>query len=383
MNLPENRYRPDWKNRYSRQIGVPGVGEIGQGRLAVASVLVIGAGGLGIPIVQYLASAGVGRLGIADNDVVSLSNLQRQPAYRESDVGQKKTEGIARMVRALNSSMVLDVHDMRVSESNIRSLVRDYDIVADATDNFAARYGINDACVLENKPMVYGSVFRYEGQVAVFNVQNGKGEFGPNFRDLFPKPPPPELAPNCAEAGVFGALPGIIGSIQAMEIIKWIIGTGDLLDGRMLLFDGARMSSDSITIPDTGARHEIHSVQFTDAACASDDVALISPEILYKWKKDGKEFVLIDVREDHEREAVHIGGHHIPQTTHSENSEHPDELTRVVRPDIPVVFYCRSGARSRQTVLQLQSSGDYPHLYNLEGGILAWIDRIDPNLPSC
>ena len=264
MNSLENKYSPDWKNRYSRQIAVPGVGESGQRHIAGARVLVIGAGGLGIPIVQYLASAGVGRLGIADDDVVSLSNLQRQPVYREFDVGRKKTEGIARMARALNSSMVLDVHDIRVSESNIRSLVADYDIVADATDNFASRYGINDACVLENKPMVYGSVFRYEGQVAVFNVQNGKGEFGPNFRDLFPKPPPHELVPDPGQSGVISALPGIIGSIQAMEMIKWIIGTGGLLDGRMLLFDGAEMSTRTITIPDTGARHDIHSVRFTD-----------------------------------------------------------------------------------------------------------------------
>lgn len=382
MTLPDNTFPPEWLNRFSRQIGVPGVGTDGQRRIADARVLVIGAGGLGIPIVQYLAAAGIGRLGIADDDIVELSNLQRQPVYREADVGRNKTQRIAEVVREQNSSVILDIHNQRVSEGNVRSLIRNYDIIADATDNFATRYGVNDACVLENKPMVYGSVFRYEGQVALFNVQDGKGEFGPNFRDLFPKPPPPELAPNCAEAGVFGALPGIIGSIQAMEVIKWIIGAGDLLDGRMLLFDGGNMSTRTITIPESGAREHIHSVRFTEAACSTDSVNEISPETLRDWMEHGKEFVLVDVREPHERELVHIGGDHIPESQNN-RSAGQDAIARLIRPEIPTVVYCRSGARSRQAVLKLQKCRDYTHLYNLEGGILAWIERVNPDLPPC
>lgn len=399
--------------RYSRQINLPEIGEAGQQRLASARVLVVGAGGLGVPVLQYLAAAGLDTLGIADDDMVEWSNLQRQPIYREADAGSKKVACAARFVRERNGQVAVREHDLRVGPGNVRPLIRDYDLIVDGTDNLATRYGLNDACVLEDKPLVYGSVYRFEGQVSVFNCRDGRGVHGPNYRDLFPEPPPAELVPDCSEAGVVGALPGIIGALQALEAIKWITGAGELLSGRLLLFDGLSMSTRTITIPGRNARDTISKVRFSEPYCevredmredgaggvagspaAGSEIgphdADLSPEELHEWMKSDRPFTLVDVREPWERRLVHIGGVHIPlkhvgRPDDGNVHSHPQDA---IPADRPVVFYCRSGVRSQTAIQhyqQLVTSSDVPsipEMYHLAGGILAWREKIDSKLPK-
>ncbi|TVQ72959.1 MAG: molybdopterin-synthase adenylyltransferase MoeB [Balneolaceae bacterium] len=388
------------KLRYSRQISLPEIGEDGQRRLASARVLLVGAGGLGVPVLQYLAAAGVGTLGIADDDSVEWSNLQRQPIYREADAGSKKVACAARYVRERNGEIAVREHDLRVGPGNVRPLIRDYDLIVDGTDNLATRYGLNDACVLEDKPLVYGSVYRFEGQVSVFNSRNSDGSHGPNYRDLFPEPPPAELVPDCSEAGVMGALPGIMGALQALEAIKWITGAGEVLNGRLLIFDGLSMSTRTITIPDRHMRNEITSVIFSDSFCeTADDRAAekteedLSPEQLQTWITSGRPFTLVDVREQWERELVHIGGIHIPLnyiTGHV--TKHHEIIPGEIPVESPVVFYCRSGVRSKRAIEFCRKARarageqgaahheNQPKIYHLEGGILAWREKINPDL---
>lgn len=371
--MKQKKTNTDRLIRYSRHITLPEIGQKGQQKLLDASVLVVGAGGLGSPVVQYLAAAGTGTIGIADADTVELSNLQRQVIFKEEDHGKPKAERAAEFAKQLNSGITVRPIPRRVHAGNARDLVRSYDIIADCTDNFEIRYALNDACILENKPLVYGSVFRFEGQVAVFNALQADGKRSAGYRDLFPEPPPAELVPDCSEAGVAGALTGIIGSIQAMEIIKLITGAGEPLAGKLLIFDALQMSSEIITIPNRSARDRIKTVQPVKLSCSrSNEISNITPSELKTWMDENRDFELIDVREPYEREIASIGGRIIPKNEIQEQYES-------INKDKPIVLYCRSGRRSLDAANTLSRLG-LENLYNLEGGILGWIDDVDPGL---
>ncbi len=369
--------------RYSRHLMLPEIGESGQRRLQQARVLVVGAGGLGCAVLPYLAAAGVGTLGIMDGDVVEISNLQRQVFFTEADVGRPKAEVLAMRLRQLNSAIQVLPIDEYLNRDNALELFRRFDIVVDATDNFPARYLINDAAVLTNRPFVYGAIFRFEGQVAVFNVPTAKGEQAVNYRDLFPEPPPPHLVPSCAEGGVLGVLPGLVGTIQATEVIKWITGSGELLAGEMFLLNALRWQVERIRIPAnpenpiSGQNPTIRELQdyewFCQHAGAETPVPEISPLEFARWQQQHRAFFLLDVRQPFERQIVSLGGTNIPE------GELTGHLERIPK-DVPVVVYCRSGIRSARVVQQLLQQG-WPEVYNLAGGILAYIQQVQPDWP--
>lgn len=361
--------------RYARHLAIPGFGPEGQKRLKRSRALVIGAGGLGSPVLLYLAAAGVGHLTIVDFDRVELSNLQRQVLFTEADLGKPKAETAADRLRRLNPQIEIRPVVAPFSRENARELIRQADLVIDGTDNFPTRYLSNDACVLEGKPLIYGSIYRFEGQVSVFNLARKDGSRGPNYRDLFPTPPPPELVPDCAEGGVLGVLPGIIGSMQANEAIKVLAQVGEPLDGKLYLFDAARMFSRTINIqrnPEVKIERLINYEQFCNPAPAQP-LPSITVEQLADWRQSGQPHQLIDVREPYEYEMANLGGLLIPI---AELSERSGALVQ----DQPVVLHCRSGQRSARAVQQLQKAG-FDNLYNLEGGILAWAAAIDPEMP--
>lgn len=362
--------------RYSRHFVLPGFGLEAQKKLKGASVLVVGAGGLGAPALYYLAAAGVGHIGIADPDDVSLSNLQRQILFTESDLGKNKAQQAAARLRELNSDVTVSVVAVRVDSKNALDIIRPFDVVVDATDNFSTRYLLNDASVLSQKPLVYGSVFRYEGQVAVFNYQGG-----PNYRDLYPVPPTPGAVPDCQQGGVLGVLPGVIGSLQANEVIKILTGIGDVLSGKLLVFDSLSAEIQTITIPDKQSRISIKNLIDYDEFCGvrKDTQPMTMKEVTVqelKQLKDSKaDFQLIDVREPHEYDICNLDGELIPQ------SEIPHSVDKISR-DKKVVIHCRSGARSGNMVTWLEKNHGFTNLYNLKGGILAWADQIDPSVPK-
>ncbi len=361
-------------SRYNRQISLPEIGPEGQEKLRLASVLVVGAGGLGCPALLYLAAAGVGRIGIADGDVVELSNLHRQVLYSEQDVGKPKPETAALKLKRRNKEIKITVYNSWLSNKNAMEIIGGYDIVIDGTDNFPTRYLINDACIFRKKPFVYGSVYRFEGQLSLFNHALPDGSRGPNYRDLFPEPPPAGLVPDCSEGGVLGVLPGIIGTMQATEAIKWIVGMDGLMNGKLLMYDAVRGESQVIAIPKrddnpvTGNNPAVSRLIDYEQFCnpsAGDGVNEISAEELKNWIKSGKHFRLIDVREPEEFEAFHIGGELIPL---GQIGQFAEELA----PDQPVVFYCRTGRRSADAINKLRTSRRFSKLYNLRGGIEAW-----------
>lgn len=353
-------------NRYARHFVLPQFGMKGQEKLKNSSVLVVGAGGLGCPLLQYLTAAGVGRIGIVDDDVVDESNLQRQVLYSVRDVGKSKAETAQKKLQALNPHIQIDVYKERFLPANALELVSQYDVVADGTDNFPTRYLVNDACVLAGKVNVYASIFRFEGQVSVFNFLQENGLRGPNYRDIFPDPPPPELVPNCAEGGVLGVLPGIIGSIQANEVIKVLTGIGKPLSGQLFLFDTADFSTRILKIrknPDL----EIKDLSFYEEYCMPGQSHLkeIDTTTLRKWIEEGEDFQLIDVREPYEYEAANMGGELIPLG---------EVLTKAgqIDKDKKVVVHCKMGGRSAQAIEQLERQFGFQNLYNLKGGIDAW-----------
>ncbi len=353
-------------NRYARHFVLPEFGMEGQEKLKKSSVLVVGAGGLGCPLLLYLSAAGVGRIGIVDDDVVDESNLQRQVLYTVADLGKSKAETAKEKLLALNPHIQIDVYKERFVPDNALDLVSKYDIVADGTDNFPTRYLVNDACVLSDKINVYASIFRFEGQISVFNYLNGDGTRGPNYRDVFPDPPPPELVPNCAEGGVLGVLPGIIGSIQANEVIKVLTGIGEPLSGRLFLFDTADFSTRTLKIrknPDL----EIKDLSFYEEYCmpGRSHIKEMDVSALQKWMDDGEDFQLIDVREPYEYEVANMGGELIPL------GEILQQADRVVR-DKKVVIHCKTGVRSARAIEQLERQFGFSNLYNLKGGIEAW-----------
>jgi len=390
--IPEDRLKyVDFSNdeiaRYSRHLIMPEVTLEGQKRIKVASILCIGTGGLGSPIALYLAAAGIGRLGLVDFDVVDFSNLQRQILHGTDDVGRKKLNSAKDRIKAVNPNVQVDLHDCLFRSENAMQIVRDYDIVVDGTDNFPTRYLSNDVCVLARKPNVYGSIFRFDGQCTVFAPHLG----GPCYRCMFPEPPPPGMVPSCAEGGVLGVLPGIIGVLQAIEAIKLILGIGDSLIGRLVSFDALKLGFREFRIrkdpkcPICGDNPTIHQLidydQFcgipqADAEAAKEmDVPSISPAEL-KAKLDRKEkFVLVDVREPYEYEICSIPGSKLIPL-----GELPARLSELDSAD-DIVLHCKVGGRSAKALRVLQEAG-FRKLNNLKGGIAGWSEEVDPSVPK-
>ena len=368
--------------RYSRHLIMPEVGMEGQKKLKASSVLMIGAGGLGSPLGMYLAAAGVGKLGIVDFDVVDETNLQRQLLHGTSDVGRPKLESAKEKIKEINPNVKVETYETMLNSENALEIIKDYNLVVDGTDNFPTRYLVNDACVLLSKPYVYGSIFRFEGQVTVFDSKNG-----PCYRCLYPTPPPPGLVPSCAEGGVLGVLPGIIGSLQALEAIKLIIGAGDSLVGRLILFDALKFKTRELKLhknpdcPICGKNQTIHELidyqQFCGIAYEDGrdvNVDRISVEDL-KIKIDNEEDIfLLDVREPHEYEINNINNGYLIPLNDLPNRMNELDSSR------EIVAYCKVGGRSARAVDFLRKAG-FKKVKNLVGGIDAWAQRIDKSMP--
>ncbi len=369
--------------RYSRHLIMPEVGMDGQLKLKQAKVLTIGAGGLGSPLALYLAAAGVGKLGMVDFDVVDFTNLQRQVIHDTNDVGRPKLSSARETILDINPNVEVVSYETRLTSNNALDIFKDYDIVADGTDNFPTRYLVNDACVLLGKPNVYGSIFRFEGQASVFYAKEG-----PCYRCLYPEPPPPGLVPSCAEGGVLGVLPGIVGSIQALETIKLILGKGPTLIGRLLLFDALSLKFRELKLrknpdcPACGTHPTVTKLidyeQFCGIRGEDHVVPTRVPEItaleVKKMVDDRKPFVLIDVREPHEYQICRI-----PGSTLIPLGEVPKRMNELNSAD-EIVVHCRSGQRSAQAVDLLMKAG-FRKIHNLKGGVLAWAEQVDPTMP--
>jgi len=367
--------------RYSRHLIMPEVGIDGQKKLKAASVLIIGAGGLGSPASMYLAAAGVGRIGLVDFDVVDLTNLQRQILHSTRDVGKSKLNSARETLLGINPQIEVQTYEVRLTSENALDILQDYDVIVDGTDNFPTRYLVNDACVLLGKPNVYGSIFRFDGQVSVFNSGGG-----PCYRCLYPAPPPPDLVPNCAEGGVLGVLPGIIGSLQALEAIKIIIGTGESLVGRLLLLDALKMHFRELRLrknPECsvcGEHPTIRALIDYEEFCGVHPVERkltqkqleISVEELKARLDRGDDIFLLDVREAYEREICNMGGFLIPLTELPGRIHELDTLREIV-------VYCRTGNRSAKAIRLLQKNG-FRNAKNLAGGTNAWAERVDRNM---
>ncbi|MGI8650900.1 MAG: molybdopterin-synthase adenylyltransferase MoeB [Rubrobacter sp.] len=371
--------------RYSRHLIMPEVALDGQKKLKAAKVLTIGAGGLGAPLAMYLAAAGVGTIGIVDFDVVDESNLQRQIIHGTSDVGKPKMQSATETIKNINPNVEVIGYEEPLTSDNALDIFADYDIVVDGTDNFPTRYLVNDACVLLGKPNVYGSIFRFDGQASVFWAEEG-----PCYRCLYPEPPPPGLVPSCAEGGVLGILPGIVGIIQATETVKLILGEGNPLIGRLLLYDALGMSFREMKLrkdpncPVCGENPTVTELIDYEEFCGVPQAArqeaeqnagvreMTVTELDAKLKNGG--IKVIDVREPHEYDVANIGAELIPL---NELPDHLDELDR----DEPIAVHCRSGARSAQAVKMMQDAG-FKDVKNVKGGILAWSDNVDSSVPK-
>jgi adenylyltransferase/sulfurtransferase len=375
--------------RYSRHLILPEVGIEGQRKLKAAKVLLVGTGGLGAPLGLYLAAAGIGKIGLVDFDTVDFTNLQRQVIHFTSDVGRKKLDSAAEKMQALNPHVEIVRHEVALTSENALDILKDYDLVVDGTDNFPTRYLVNDACVLLGKPNVYGSIFRFEGQATVFAYQGG-----PCYRCLYPEPPPPGLVPSCAEGGVLGILPGTIGLIQATETVKLILGIGEPLVGRLLLYDALGMRFRELKLrknpecPVCGAHptvtklidyHQFCGVPQPGGAPAVEETKVNEGEIdvvELKQKIDrGDSFVLIDVREPHEYRICSIPGARLIPL--GEFPRHVEEFD----PQADIVIHCKSGMRSAKACAVLRQNG-FQHVRNVVGGILAWSDKVDPSVPK-
>ena len=361
--------------RYSRHLTLPQVGGDGQRRLRSARILVVGAGGLGSPVALYLAAAGIGKLGLVDDDVVDRSNLQRQVLYLDADVGEAKVAVAARRLRGLNPDVEVVEHPHRFDAAHAFDLLADYDLVVDGTDNFATRYLVNDACVLAGKPDVYGSVFRFEGQCSVFATAAG-----PCYRCLYPDPPEPGSVPNCAEGGVLGILPGVIGSLQATEALKLVLEAGDSLAGRLVLFDALGLTFRELTLrkdpacPICGEQPTICELHDEEAVCAADGPAEIEVEELARRLGEANPPFLLDVRSPEEWSICRLEGATLIPLQELE--------TRLgeLDPERETVVYCHVGGRSAMAVTWLAARG-FLQVRNLSGGIHAWSARIDPEVP--
>ncbi len=387
-HLNEIHFSKEELERYSRHIIIPEFNIEGQRKLKQARVLVVGTGGLGAPLLLYLTAAGVGTIGIVDFDTVDISNLQRQVLFSTADIGRSKAEAAKERLQSLNPFVNFELFKVRLDSSNALDIISGFDIVADGTDNFPTRYLVNDACVLAGKTNVFASIFRFEGQASVFNYLFPDGTRGPDYRDLFPTPPPAGLVPSCAEGGVIGVLPGILGSIQANEVIKVISGVGIPLAGKLFQFDAAEFTTRIFKIskdpdnPVSGLHPTIRELIDYEAFCAIDlkhavkDTGTtheISVQKLKAWIDGGKDFQLIDVREPYEYDIANLGGILIPK---GEILKHLEAIER----NKDVVVHCRSGKRSRDVINLLEKEAGLNNLLNLEGGILAWADEIDPSM---
>ena len=369
--------------RYSRHLIMPEVGMEGQQKLKAARVLCIGAGGLGSPLALYLAAAGVGTLGIVDFDVVDYTNLQRQIIHTTADVGRKKLDSATEKLKAINPFLNVRTFETKLTSENALEIFADFDIIADGTDNFPTRYLVNDACVLTGKPNVYGSIFRFEGQASVFATKKG-----PCYRCLYPAPPPPGLVPSCAEGGVLGILPGLVGVIQATEAIKLILGKGEPLISRLLLIDALGMKFRELKLrknpdcPVCGTHPTVTRLIDYNEFCGirgeetpvTSNVPEMQVEELKRTLDAGEDIFVLDVREPHEYQICNIGGHLIPLGDLPKRVHELDSSREIVA-------HCRSGVRSAKAVDFLRQAG-FRKVRNLAGGILAWADRVDPNLPK-
>jgi len=385
-NLDDIQLHPEEYERFSRHLILPEVGLEGQKRLKAASVLCIGTGGLGSPLLLYLAAAGIGRIGIVDFDIVDKSNLQRQVIHGTSWVGKPKIESAKDRIHEINPFCQVDLYETRLSSENALDIIEPYDVVVDGTDNFPTRYLVNDACVLLNKPNVYGSIFRFEGQATVFNYEDG-----PNYRDLYPEPPPPGMVPSCAEGGVLGILPGIIGVIQATETVKIITGQGRTLSGRLLLYNSLDMTFRELKLRPNPVRPVIEKLidyeQFCgipQAKAAEEAEKSAVPEMTVKELKTlldekGDQVLLLDVRNPHEWEIAQIPGAVLVPLPDIEKGEGVDKVKSLLNGH-ELVVHCRSGARSAKALGILKESGITGT--NVAGGILAWSEEIDPSVPQ-
>jgi len=373
---------PGEKSRYARHLILPEVGEAGQLKLKNARVAVVGAGGLGAPVSLYLAAAGVGRLGIVDFDNVDLSNLQRQVLYTVADVKKSKADTAREKLLAMNPEIQVESHKIKLSAENVMQTIADYDLVVDGTDNFSTRYLINDACVIARKPNVYGSIFRFEGQLSVFCTDGG-----PCYRCLFPEPPEADAVPNCAEGGVLGVLAGVIGTLQATEAVKLILGEGEPLIGKLLLYNALDMEFHRLSVqrkadcpvcgdnPTITKPMDIELVCTTPQAVSTMGSDIDVKEVAQVLKDRGDKIVLLDVRNHNEVALCKIDGSiHIPLMDIPQRFNELDK-------EAEMIVYCRSGVRSANAIAFLQQAG-FKNMRNLKGGILEWAHQIDPSMPT-
>lgn len=366
--------------RYSRHLIIPDVGMEGQKRLKNAKVLVVGAGGLGSPALLYLAAAGVGTLGIVEFDEVDESNLHRQIIHGQSDIGRTKAESAKDSIADVNPFVRVNLHQTHLTSDNALDVFRDYDLILDGTDNFATRYLVNDAAVLQGKPYVWGSIFRFEGQTSVF-----WDEYGPNYRDLYPEPPPPGMVPSCAEGGVLGVLCASIGSIMVNEAIKLITGIGETLLGRLMVYDALEMSYRTVKIrKDPNADKVTELIDYeTFCGVVSDDAqqaaanSTITPRELKEKFDRGEKFELVDVREPHEYEIVRIEGSKLIPKDRILSGEALAELPQ----DQQIVLHCKTGGRSAEALAALQKAG-FSNAVHVGGGVTGWANEVDPSLPT-
>ncbi|MGF1535651.1 MAG: molybdopterin-synthase adenylyltransferase MoeB [Elainellaceae cyanobacterium] len=385
-NLDDVQLSREEYERFSRHLILPEVGLEGQKRLKAASVLCIGTGGLGSPLLLYLAAAGVGRLGIVDFDVVDRSNLQRQIIHSTSGVGKPKIESAKHRILEINPFCQVDLYNTRISAENALDLMRDYDVIVDGTDNFPTRYLVNDACVLLDKPNVYGSIFRFEGQATVFNYEGG-----PNYRDLYPEPPPPGLVPSCAEGGVLGVLCGIIGTIQATETVKIILGQGNTLSGRLMLYNALEMKFRELKLRPNPERPVIKALIDYEQFCGipqakaaeAEQKAAIAEMTVQELKQlldsGADDYVLLDVRNPHEYDIAQIPGSVLVPLPDIENGDGVAKVKEIVNGH-RVIAHCKMGGRSAKALALLKDAGIEGT--NVKGGILAWSREIDPSVPE-
>jgi sulfur-carrier protein adenylyltransferase/sulfurtransferase len=386
-NLDEIQLSKDDYERYSRHLILPEVGLDGQKRLKAASVLCIGTGGLGSPLLLYLAAAGIGRIGIVDFDVVDTSNLQRQVIHGTSWVGKPKIQSAKDRILEINPYCQVDLYETRLSSENALGIVEPYDIVVDGTDNFPTRYLVNDACVLLNKPNVYGSIFRFEGQATVFNYEGG-----PNYRDLYPEPPPPGLVPSCAEGGVLGILPGIIGVIQATETVKIILGQGNTLSGRLLLYNALNMTFRELKLRPNPERPVIDKLIDYEEFCGipqakaaeaqqQSDMEEITVQQLKQILDSGADdYVLLDVRNPNEYEIAKIPGSVLIPLPDIENGDGVAKVQEALNGH-KLIVHCKMGGRSAKAIGILKEKAGIDGI-NVKGGINAWSQEIDPSVPQ-
>ena len=392
MNLePSHNPKPETRNaelssaefqRYSRHLTLPNVGIEGQKKLKASSVLLVGAGGLGAPLALYLAAAGVGRIGLVDFDTVDVSNLQRQVLYSEEDIGRPKLEAAQDRLKGINPHIHIERHDVTLTSENALDIIAQYDLVADGTDNFATRYLVNDACILTGRPNVYGSIFRFEGQVSIFGAPEG-----PCYRCIYPEPPPPGMVPSCAEGGVLGVLPGMVGTLQANEVIKLLLGIGEPLIGRLMLVDALSMRFREWKVPrdpdcpvcgtNPTVTELIDYEEFCGITKTEENTTMkeITVQDLHNMGKDRP--FLLDVREPHEAEIASLGADLLIPL-----GELPSRLDELApHKEEELIVHCRSGGRSGQAVKILMDAG-FDKAANLKGGTLAWSEEIDSSVPK-